>query len=83
MGEVRGEGLIAAVELVANRDTREPFPPERRSGARLHQILLEEGLICRALGDTLAFSPPLVISEAELEEAVRRFARGLDRFAGE
>jgi L-2,4-diaminobutyrate transaminase len=83
VGEVRGEGLIAAVELVANRGTREPFPLERRSGGRLHQILLEEGLICRALGDSLAFSPPLVISEAELAEAVRRFARGLDRFAAE
>ncbi|MDJ0870069.1 MAG: aminotransferase [Myxococcota bacterium] len=82
VGEVRGEGLIAAVELVADRATREPLPPEQRTGLRLHELLLEEGLVCRALGDSLAFSPPLCIGEDELEEAVRRFARGLDRLAG-
>jgi L-2,4-diaminobutyrate transaminase len=80
-GEVRGEGLIAAVELVADRATGRPFPPEARVAPRLHELLLEEGLICRALGDALAFSPPLVITESELEEALRRFTRGLERLA--
>lgn len=79
VGEVRGEGLIAAVELAADPTERRPFPPDARMGLRLHECLLEEGLVCRALGDALAFSPPLVIGEDELEEAVRRFARGLDR----
>lgn len=79
VGEVRGDGLIAAVELVADRETRAPFPAEDKVGLRLHKLLLEEGLICRALGDALAFSPPLVIEEAELEEAIRRFLRGLQR----
>jgi adenosylmethionine-8-amino-7-oxononanoate aminotransferase len=37
--------------------------------------------VCRDLGDSLAFSPPLVIAEEELDEAVRRFARGLERLA--
>jgi 4-aminobutyrate--pyruvate transaminase len=81
VGEVRGEGLIAAVELVADRPARTPFAPERRTGLRLHELLLEEGLVCRDLGDSLAFSPPLVIAEEELDEAVRRFARGLERLA--
>ncbi len=81
VGEVRGEGLIAAVELVADRETRAPFPPENKVGLRLHNLLLEEGLICRALGDALAFSPPLVIEETEIEEARRRFVRGLERLA--
>jgi L-2,4-diaminobutyrate transaminase len=83
VGEVRGEGLIAAVELVADRATRRAFPKERRVGLRLHEILLEEGLLCRAIGDALAFSPPLVISEAEVDEACARFARGLERIAAE
>ncbi len=80
VGEVRGEGLIAAVEFVADREARRPFAPERKTGLRFHEALLEEGLICRALGDSLAFCPPLVASEAELGEAVSRFAQGLERF---
>ena len=79
VGEVRGEGLIAAVELVADREARTPFPPERQVGLRLHETLLEEGVICRALGNALAFCPPLVVGEDELEEAVARFVRGLER----
>jgi len=83
VGEVRGEGLIAGVELVADRDSRRRFDPEQRVGRRLHEILLDEGLICRAIGDVLAFSPPLVISEAEVDEACARFARGLERLEAE
>ncbi len=83
VGEVRGEGLIAAVELVAGREPRRPFPRELGVGRRLHELLLEEGLICRPLGDSLAFCPPLVISEAEIDEACERFARGLARLEGE
>jgi L-2,4-diaminobutyrate transaminase len=81
VGEVRGDGLIAAVELVADRASGTPFVAEEKVGMRLHMLLLEEGLICRALGDALAFSPPLVIEEAEIEEAIRRFVRGLERLA--
>ena len=80
VGEVRGEGLIAAVELVADRETRAAFPAARKTGLALHEALLEQGVICRALGDSLAFCPPLVIGESELDEAISRFARGLERF---
>jgi adenosylmethionine-8-amino-7-oxononanoate aminotransferase len=68
---------------VADRAARTPFPASDRVGMRLHEILLEEGLLCRAIGDALAFSPPLSIAEDELAEAVRRFARGLERLHGE
>lgn len=83
VGQVRGEGLIAGVELVADRAEKRSFPAGRGVGRRLHEILLEEGLVCRAIGDTLAFSPSLVISEAEVDEACERFARGLGRLADE
>jgi adenosylmethionine-8-amino-7-oxononanoate aminotransferase len=83
VGEVRGEGLIAAVELVADARTRAPFPAERRAGMALHHTLLGEGVYCRALGDSLAFCPPLVIGEDELEEAITRFVRGLERWTSE
>jgi len=84
VGEVRGEGLIAAVELVEDRETRRSFAPERRVGQRLQRLGLEEGVVCRAVaGDSLAFCPPLVASEDELTEIVRRFGRALGRLTTE
>jgi len=49
----------------------------------LHDRLLEEGLICRPIGDTLAFSPPLVTTEADVDEMVSRFEKGLERLSAE
>ncbi|HKJ24564.1 MAG TPA: aspartate aminotransferase family protein, partial [Myxococcota bacterium] len=60
------------------------FPAANKTGLRLHELCLEEGVVCRAVGgDSLAFCPPLVIREDELAEAIARFARALDRLAGE
>lgn len=84
VGEVRGEGLIAAVEIVEDRETRNPFPASDRVGLRLHEHGLDEGVICRAVGgDCLAFCPPLTISEEEFREAISRFGRALDRLSGD
>jgi adenosylmethionine-8-amino-7-oxononanoate aminotransferase len=81
VGEVRGLAMIAAVELVADRESRTAFDPARRIGRRLYDQLLEEGLVCRVMGDSLGFAPALVSSADEIEEMVARFGRGLDRFA--
>jgi len=83
VGDVRGEALIAGVELMADPEARRPFPAQQKVGLRLQELCLDEGLVVRALGDTLAFSPPLCIHEDELDEAVQRFARGLDRLHAE
>ena len=79
VGEVRGVGLLAAVELVADREEGTPFPPEQKMGARLAALAYEEGLIVRALGDSLGFCPPLVCDQSDLEEIIARFARALRR----
>ncbi|MDI9330411.1 MAG: aminotransferase class III-fold pyridoxal phosphate-dependent enzyme [Alphaproteobacteria bacterium] len=65
--EVRGIGLLAGVEQVAGRE---------RYCARIAE---KEGLIVRAIGDTIAFCPPLIISEAEVQSLLERFNRALDR----
>jgi L-2,4-diaminobutyrate transaminase len=79
VGDVRGEGLILGVELVADKADRMPFPLDRRVPARMMKLCLEEGLILRGLpgGNTLAFSPPLIIREAEVDQIVARFGRAL------
>ncbi len=81
VGEVRGHGLIAAVELVEDRAARRGFDPQLRIGARLAEQLLDEGLLCRPLGNALAFSPALVITETEVDALVERFRRGLEKLA--
>ena len=79
VGEVRGVGLIAAVELVANKTTRANFAPDTRIGPRLTALMQENGVIGRVCpGDALAFSPPLIISIAEIDDMLDRVQRSLD-----
>ncbi|HYD31983.1 MAG TPA: aspartate aminotransferase family protein [Azospirillaceae bacterium] len=78
VGEARGVGLIGAVEIVRDKATREPYEAKLGIGARIAALAQEQGLIQRAMGDTVAFSPPLVINEAEIDEMLARFGRALD-----
>ncbi len=81
--QARGVGLIGGIELAADPQQRVAFEPARKAGARLVEIALEEGLIVRALGDTIAFCPPLIITTAQVDELFARFDRSLQRFETE
>ena len=78
VGEVRGIGLIGAVELVADKSTKAPFESAWGVGAFLAQRAHEHGLILRALGDCVAFCPPLIINETEIDLMIERFALALE-----
>ncbi|WAC27740.1 aspartate aminotransferase family protein [Ancylobacter sp. SL191] len=78
VGEVRGMGLIAAVELVADKATKARFDPVGKVGLRLFDRAHDHGLIIRAIGDSIAFCPPMIITEAEIDELLRRFTLTLD-----
>jgi 4-aminobutyrate--pyruvate transaminase len=78
VGDVRGVGLIAGVELMADKASRTPFDPALKVGVRVQQKCHEAGLIVRAIGDRIAFTPPLIITEPEVAELCRRFGQGLD-----
>ncbi len=79
VGEVRGTGLIAAVELVADKSNHTNFAPGLKVGARLVKLMENYGVIGRILpNDSLAFSPPLVISEAEIGEMLDGIGKALD-----
>ncbi|UEM19351.1 aspartate aminotransferase family protein [Skermanella mucosa] len=78
VGEVRGIGLIAGVEIVADKATKAPFDPKLGIGGHVARFAQEHGLIVRAMGDTIGFSPPLVISPSELDDLVERFGKALD-----
>ncbi|TKV80105.1 aminotransferase class III-fold pyridoxal phosphate-dependent enzyme [Bradyrhizobium elkanii] len=72
VGEVRGVGLLGAIEFVADRHTKRRFDPQLKVGARISKAARDRGLIARAMphGDILGFAPPLVVSEAEIDEIV-------------
>jgi 4-aminobutyrate--pyruvate transaminase len=78
VGEVRGMGLIAAVELVADKASRAPFDPAQAVGPYLVERGHHHGLILRPLGDTIAFCPPLIITEDEIDMLLERFSLALD-----
>jgi 4-aminobutyrate--pyruvate transaminase len=78
VGDVRGVGLIAGVEVMADKRTREPFPAAMKVGTLVQDKCQEEGLIVRAIGDRIAFTPPLIISSDQLQEMCRLFRKGLD-----
>ncbi len=77
VGEARYCGLVGGVELVADRKTRRPFRLEQGVGPLTAKLLEENGVILRAMGDTIGLCPPMVISEAELNELFDRFEKGL------
>ena len=80
MGEAQGVGLIGGIELVANKRTKQSFDPAKFVAATVFNFAQEEGVISRALlGDRLAFCPPLIITESEIDELFDRFERGLNR----
>jgi 4-aminobutyrate--pyruvate transaminase len=71
VGEVRGVGLIAAVELVENKAEHRNFPPALKIGARAVKLAEAHGVISRGLpNDAIAFSPPLIITRAEITEVL-------------
>lgn len=78
VGNVRGIGLIAAVELVADKATKQPFSPEGKLGTFVYERAQAHGLVVRAIADSLAFCPPLIIEEAQIKEMLRRFGLALD-----
>ena len=80
VGEVRGVGLVGAIELFADPENRTSFDPAAKAGARLVEIGLTQGLIVRALGDTIVFCPPLIITAEELDELFARFERTMAIF---
>ncbi|MFT7027017.1 MAG: adenosylmethionine-8-amino-7-oxononanoate aminotransferase [Paracoccaceae bacterium] len=90
IGDVRGEGLLLAFELVSDRETRAPLPKGLNAFTRLVDIAHEEGLIIYSRrsrggydGDHFLIAPPMIVTDEDLEEIMSGLTRALDRFEGE
>lgn len=82
VGEIRHIGLINALELVIDRESKRPFPASKRIGWQIFRVALELGLVLRPIGDVLYFNPPLTIDKATIDKAVARCATAVEKILG-
>lgn len=78
VGEVRMTGLMGAIELVADKSNLERFDEKRAAGTHCRNISVRNGLVMRAVGDTMVVAPPLVLTRAEADELVEIAWKSLD-----
>lgn len=70
VGEYRQTGMVGDIELVIDKETKEPFPSKDRVGYQIYQIALKKGLLLRPLGNVLYFMPPYVITKEEIRTMI-------------
>ena len=78
VGEVRGIGMLGAIELVQDKASRKRYPSDVAAGMVCRGHCFNNGLIMRAVGDTMIIAPPLVISPAEIDELLEKARKCLD-----
>ena len=83
IGDVRGLGLLLAIELVSDREMKAHFPSELRLGERLTEKFRKQGLLLRTNGETIGIAPPLCIPRGEVDEVVSGIDRGLQEIENE
>jgi adenosylmethionine-8-amino-7-oxononanoate aminotransferase len=82
VGEIRRKGLMAGIEIVADRGTKERFPPERKTGQRIARKAREKGMLLRPLGDVIVLMPPLSSTEREIEALAEAVAWAVGEVLG-
>ena len=82
VGEIRGKGLMCAVEFVKDRATKAPFAPEEQVGARIHAEAVARGLFSRVRGDTFVLAPPFVTPDEVLDRIATVLAEAADAISG-
>ena len=90
VGDIRGRGLFRGIELVQNRETKEPFSPERRLAAKIKAVAMANGLICYPmsgtidgkLGDHILLAPPYILEEEHIEELVTKLEMAISTALG-
>lgn len=78
VGEIRSLGLINAIELVKDKDTKQPFDAKLRTGYQIYKKALQKGLLLRPLGDVLYFNPALNIDKETIDKAIDRCIESMD-----
>ena len=79
VGQVRTRGLLACIELAEDRATRKRFHEDRKVGATCRDFSVRNGLVMRAVRDGMVLSPPLIITEEQIDEIVMKARRSIDQ----
>jgi adenosylmethionine-8-amino-7-oxononanoate aminotransferase len=82
VGEVRGQGFMAAIEIVADKPTKAPFPADFKAGVRVHNATRQRGMFTRLRGDVFNLAPCYVTSAAQLDRMVSILGESLDAGLG-
>ncbi|ODT84053.1 MAG: aminotransferase [Pelagibacterium sp. SCN 64-44] len=84
VGDIRGKGLLCGVEIVADRASKAPFAPEKRVPQAIEVMAMEHELMLRPQGNVIAFCPPFIITEAQVDEMAEKLGvvlrQAQDRF---
>jgi len=83
IGEWRGKGLMGAVEALADKATKTPFPAALSVSERIANACTDAGLICRPLGQAVVLCPPFIMTEAQMDEMFDKLDHALDRVFAE
>lgn len=78
VGEVRSLGMVAAIELVADKASRTRFAEDKGAGSLCRDASIEHGLVMRATGDTMIIAPPLIMSKDQVNELIEKSRKALD-----
>lgn len=81
VGETRGVGFVAALELVKDKNTRERYDSDATAGATCRDACIANGLVMRAVGDAMIIAPPLILSIEQIDELIDKAKRALDQTA--
>jgi len=83
VGEVRGVGMIAAIELVTDKAAKRALDVPGQLGGMVNKALQDNGVICRAVVDAIAFCPPMIITAAQVDDLLVAVSAALDRVAAD
>ena len=86
VGDIRGRGLFRGIELVADRDTKDPFDPSRKIASKIKAAAFEAGMICYPLGGTIdghtgdhvLLAPPFIISDDQIDKLVQKLSGAVE-----
>jgi adenosylmethionine-8-amino-7-oxononanoate aminotransferase len=83
IGEARGRGLMGALEAVADKPTKTPFPGTLSVSERIANTCTDHGLICRPLGQSIVLCPPFILTEAQMDEMFGKLSAALGQVFSE
>ncbi len=82
IGEARGVGLMGALELVGDKPTKTPFPPDQPVAEQIANVALQHGLICRPVGQAIVVAPPFIISIRQIDELFGKLRMTIEQVVG-